>query len=381
MWIIVGHEFNRESDMMSGSLGRELRSVAFSAVALTIFAGSALAQQTPPRSGDAVWTYLNGVPKAERLAVIEREARREGGFVMYGATGIDRAEEFLSQFRAKYPGIKAEFVRMQDAELIEKMGIEQRTGRVNGDVAISTTSWLEQLKDFSAPYEPTTWEDFDERFRFGGKDQKWTTFSFELLPTTIVWRSDRISKDEAPKTLEDVANLKWKGRTGATTLLERFIDAMQISYGVPKANEMIKILGQLDNHLYPSTAALSDAIAAGQVDLAWTFSNPDRPIALKKQGAPIDFVYQDPLFGSGGTISIVKGTARPYSAALIYEFYGEPKTLEGVDKGVNFYGQKKGKFGQDLSKIKNMTVYGPMSEARFNELHKVAEDVFIRGAK
>jgi iron(III) transport system substrate-binding protein len=364
------------------TLRRKSLSVAFSVAALTLIAGSALAQQTPPKSGDAVWTYLNGVPKADRLAIIEREAKREGGFVLYGSTGIDRAEEFLAPFRKKYPDIKAEFVRLQDSEIIEKLGIEQRTGRINADLALSTTSWLEILKAFAAPYEPTTWDDFDDRFRWGGKTQGWTTYAYELLPTTIVWRSDRIPSAEAPKTLGDVANLKWKGRTGATTLLERFIDAMQVSYGVPKAMDMVKVLGQLNNHLYPSTAALSDAVAAGEVDLAWTFSNPDRPIDLKKKGAPVDFVYQDPLFGSGDTMSIVKGSPHPYSAALLYEFLSDAKTLEQyLDHGVNFYGQKKGKFKQDLSKASNMTVYGPLSEARFAELHKIAEDVFIRGGK
>jgi hypothetical protein len=35
---------------------------------------------------------LGSLPPDQRLAVLEREAKREGGFTIYGALGIDRAQ-------------------------------------------------------------------------------------------------------------------------------------------------------------------------------------------------------------------------------------------------------------------------------------------------
>jgi len=51
--------------------------------------------QTPPREADKVWDYLASVSKDQRLSILEREARREGSVVVYGALGIDRARLFL----------------------------------------------------------------------------------------------------------------------------------------------------------------------------------------------------------------------------------------------------------------------------------------------
>src|SRR5690606_6951526 len=79
-----------------------------------------LAQGEAP-TGNEAFPYLNGLPKEERLAVLEREAQREGGVVLYGATGIDKANEFLNLFRARYPGVGAEFVRLTDSELVERL--------------------------------------------------------------------------------------------------------------------------------------------------------------------------------------------------------------------------------------------------------------------
>jgi hypothetical protein len=47
--------------------------------------------QEPPKEADKVWEYVNALPKDQRLPLMEREAKREGSLVVYGALGIDRA--------------------------------------------------------------------------------------------------------------------------------------------------------------------------------------------------------------------------------------------------------------------------------------------------
>src|SRR5262249_50700386 len=162
--------------------------------------------QEPPRQGPAVWEYLASLPKDKRLDVLAREARREGRFIIYGALGIDRVAYFIKAFNGKYPDVKVDFVRLTEPEVTDKVLLEHRTGRVNHDLAMSTVTWMNLLAEALAPYEPTTWDEFDPRFKLGSRRDGWTAVVYEMYASTIAWRSDRIKKEEAPKTLYEVAN-------------------------------------------------------------------------------------------------------------------------------------------------------------------------------
>src|SRR3546814_10101460 len=65
---------------------------------------------------------------------------------------------------------------------------------------------------------------------------------------------DRVSKDEAPKTLEEMADPKWQGRAGTTSHLETMMDGVIDALGEEKAMPLIDRLSELDNRLYPSIA-------------------------------------------------------------------------------------------------------------------------------
>ena len=126
-----------------------------------------------------MWQALSKLAPSERKVVIEREARREGTLVLYGATGLDRAQFWIAEFNKRYPDVKVEFVRLQAAELYQKIATERRTGQLRADLVITTITYLDLLKDVGAlaPYETSEWKDFDPRFRMGAeiarKHQGW----------------------------------------------------------------------------------------------------------------------------------------------------------------------------------------------------------------
>jgi iron(III) transport system substrate-binding protein len=338
--------------------------------------------QTPPAPQDAAaaWTYLNALSRADRLVVLEREARREGRAVVYGALGIDRADLFVAPFEKKYPGIKIDFVRLGEPELVDKMLLEARTGRINSDVAISNIPWLDLLNPVLAPYQPTTWDEFVPTLRLGGADKGWTAMAYEILPSAIAWRTDRVTTGEAPKTLDQVMDPKWKGRVGTTTQLESMVEGLITAYGEPAAMEKVKALASLDNRLYRSIAALSDALAQGEIDVAWNMG-AHRPSKLKAAGASVDFVLQDPLFGQGITLSATKGAAHPYAAALFFEFATDPKTLEQVDKAEpgRFFGNRAGHYTLNVADYPRLILFAPIGQARFRELKQLTDRLFVRG--
>lgn len=354
------------------------RGIAVLALAGMLAVAPARAQDAP-REGAAVWSFLAGLPKDKRLEVLAREARREGRFTIYAALGIDRGGILIKLFNEKYPDVKVDFVRLTEPEVVDKVLLEHRTGRVNSDLALSSVPWMELLPEGLAPYEPTSWEDFDPRFRLGGVKDGWTAIVYELLPQTIAWRSDRVKKEEAPRTLQEMADPKWKGRAGSTTHLENFMNGLIGGMGEPAAMELIRKLAALQPRLYRSTAALAEGLAAGEFDICWDFS-AHRPVLLKQKGAPVDFVFQDPLFGVGITFSVVKGAKNPYAAALFMDHLTQAAPLESLDKaeGGRFFGHKRGNFANKLADNPKLALYGPIPAARFKQLNRVAEDLFVR---
>ncbi len=359
--------------------GRSRRAVGMVLATALVTAGVPAVAQDAPEQGAEVWSYLASLEPEQRLEVMENEARREGGFVIYGALGIDRAEILIDLFNEKYPGIEVEFVRLREPELVEKTTLEHRTGRVEHDLLLSSIPWMGILPEVIAPYEPTSWPHFDERFLAGSAEDGWTAISYELLPTTIAWRKDRVSADEAPKTLEAMADPKWQGRAGTTTHLESFIDVLTSVMGEEAGMDLVERLAALDNRLFRSTAALAQGLAAGEFDIAWNFSG-HRPVKLIAEGAPIDFVFSDPVFGLGITYSVAKGAPHPYAAALFMDYMTQAGVLEALDKveGGRFFGHKDGDFSNKLSDYPSLSLFRPVPQDRFAELNRVAERLFIR---
>src|SRR5262245_20613270 len=111
--------------------------------------------QDAPREARLAWTYLRNLPPAGRATILEREARREGSLVLYGATGLDRAQFWIGEFNKRYPDVKVEFVRLQAAELYQKIATERRTGQLRADLVITTITYLDLLREVGAlaPYE------------------------------------------------------------------------------------------------------------------------------------------------------------------------------------------------------------------------------------
>ena len=351
---------------------RQLLSVA--AIALVAFAGPTGAQ---PREAAAAWPYLASLPPAQRLEVLKREAAREGAVVIYSAIGQDRAKVWLDPFMKDNPGIKVEYLRMTTNELAQKTLAENRAGRTNMDIFMSSSDWLGLVKDALAPYQPTTWDDLDPRFRHGGIKEGWAAVDFDSLVEVIAWRTDRVPSAEAPKTLDQLANPKWKGRTGTVKVREPFIFAMNQIYGEKLAVEKIDRLAALESRVFPSIAALSEGLAAGEIDIAWGISGA-RAARLKASGLPVDFVQQDPPMTLNETMAAGRLAKNPYAAALVLEYVTAVATMEASDKVEpgRVFGNKKGTFTIPLAA--NLFVYPEIPEAQFKELNRIVERKFVR---
>ena len=334
-----------------------------------------------PSAGAAAWQALSKLSPTERRALLEREARKEDTLVLYGATGLDRAQFWIGEFNKRYPDIKVEFVRLQAAELYQKIATERRTGQLRADLVITTITYLDLLREVGAlaPYESSNWGDFDPRFRMGAADQGWTAVVYEVFPHAIAWRTDRVSAADAPKTMADLLNAKWRGRLGTTRHMEDYLNSTLTRLGHDKGMEFVKGLAAQRSRLYQSHAALSDALAAGEIDVAWSIIAA-RPIDLATKGAPVAHVLSDPAIAEGNTLSIGRDTTKPHAAALFLDVMLSPEVLEASDRWQpgRIFGNTRGKFALSLDRTRDLYIFPALSQPRYKELNRLAEDLFVR---
>jgi iron(III) transport system substrate-binding protein len=352
--------------------------VACMAVAAIAFGMTTASQaQTPPRTGPEVWAYLAKLPKEERLATLKREAAREGELVIYSAIGLDRASVWLDEFKKQNPAVKVEYLRMTTSEAAQKTLTEFRAGRTTMDVFMSSSEWLGLVSPALGPYETTTWNDLDPRFRHGSLAEKWTAVDFDSLIEVIAWRTDRLSSAEAPKTLDQLAAAKWQRRTGTVRVREAFIDAYIKLLGEGPAMQKVDALAALQNRVYPSIAALSEGLGNGEIDIAWGISGA-RAARLKASGQPVDFVLQEPPMTLNETMAVGGLARHPYASALLLEWVTDVNVMEASDKTEpgRVFGHTKGRFALPLPK--DVFVYPVIPEARYRELNRMVEQKFIR---
>ena len=330
---------------------------------------------------NAAWHAIGKLAAAERRAVLEREARKEGTLVLYGATGLDRAQFWIGEFNKRYPDLKVEFVRLQAAELYQKIATERRTGQLRADLVITTITYVDLLREAGAlaPYETVNWADFDPRFRMGGADKGWTAVVYEVFPHAIAWRTDRVAPGEAPRTMADLLDPKWRGRLGTTRHMEDFLNSVLTRSGQDKGMAFVKSLAAQRSRLYQSHAALSDALAAGEIDVAWSIIAA-RPIELAAKGAPVAHVLSDPAIAEGNTISVGSDSTRPHAAALFLDVMLSPEVLEASDRwqAGRIFGNTRGKFALSLDKTRDLYIFPALSQQRYKELNRLAEDLFVR---
>jgi len=124
---------------------------------------------------------------------------------------------------------------------------------------------------------------------------------------------------------------------------------------------------------------LSDALASGEVDLAWALIAA-RPIELAAKGAPVAYVLSDPAMAEGNTISVGRDTTKPHAAALFVDVMLSPEVLEASDRWQpgRIFGNTRGKFSISSDKTRDLYIFPALSQQRYKELNRLAEELFVR---
>ena len=261
----------------------------------------------------------------EGIAQLYNAARKEGRVVIWGPTDAIVYQRMQEAMDKQYPGIKIESFESIPEPLVQRIIAESQAGKPAAVDVIQSGS-LRALRplidrDMLAPYPG--WE------KVFGLDAVYANQRFVggyNLTLPIAYNTKTVSAQEAPRTWEDLADPKWKGRK--IIMEARLVPFAMLGteWGKGKAIELTKkILSQQQPLIVQGGTTVANALAGGQVSIAvgtYAFTIE----GLKKQGAAVDWVAVSPLPVLTSAEGVLKTAAHPNAGRF---FAGWMGTAEG----------------------------------------------------
>ena len=220
---------------------------------------AALLRIEPGHAQDAARIALLDGP--DRQKVLEDGARKEGTVVWYCSLTENTVLRPLAQaFEKKYPFVKVTYWRGGSVQIIQKTTAELLARAPVVDVIEGSGTAVPLIAANAVlPFSSPHLADYQDIYRDPRHLWAATRFAYYGLG----YNTKLVTKDEAPKTYEDLLDPKWKGRmawrVGDATGAELFITSARMAMGEEKAEDYLKKLS--GQNMVPFTAA-ARALAA-----------------------------------------------------------------------------------------------------------------------
>jgi iron(III) transport system substrate-binding protein len=181
-----------------------------------------------------------------------------------------------------------------------------------------------QKQGILEPYESPSAKPFPAEFK--AKDYTWTAFAARAR--VLIVNTDKVKKEDYPKSLADLTHAKWKGRitmakplfgttaTHAACLFQAWgADKAMDFYRKLKANGVTPIGGNKD---------AARAVASGQYAIGMT--DTDDAIGEIEAGRPVTMLFlDDETLFIPNTVAMIKGCPNPEGAKKLIDYLLSPE--------------------------------------------------------
>jgi iron(III) transport system substrate-binding protein len=275
-------------------------------------------------------------------------AKKEGSVTVYTSMTVDQAQKVNDAFKAKYPFLQTNMFRAVGERLLTKIMTEAQAGKYDFDVVQSAETqayFLKKRNLFARHVSPEL--KFIQK-PFFDPDGYWT--AVYMMPNVIGYNTRMVKRSEVPRTDEDLLNPKWKNRIGMDHTKPEWFAWKLKRMGEEKGLAYMKKLGAQELKLNAGLTILTNLLAAGEFPLVLNtyLHNVEE---VKRKGAPVDWVGQEPVFTKFQPIGVSSKAPHPNAARLLVDFMlsedgqriiasfgrvptrrGVPTTAQGVDK-------------------------------------------------
>jgi iron(III) transport system substrate-binding protein len=247
-------------------------------------------------------------------------AKREGSVTVYGSLEAEVFDIIAKIFEGKY-GIKVNYFRAASNLVTDRVLTESRAGRPQFDAVLTNRSPMLILKKegvfarFTAP----SYEDYPASAR--DRDGVLSP-SYRMVVVSILYNTRQVSAADAPKSLTDLLDPKWKGKIAMPdpnvhTTTAVWMSNLQPLFGNQYRSFLERLSGQVV--LLESFLPVVNRVIAGEFPLGITYVK--YVYAFGKDGAPLDYVRLNPVLAEAHHIAVGARAPHPNAARLFVDVF------------------------------------------------------------
>jgi ABC-type Fe3+ transport system substrate-binding protein len=285
----------------------------------------------------------------EQLADVIKAAEKEGEVLWASILTEEEAMPFVKAFQKEYPKIKVTYTRQHGGEAMELLKREYQTGLIAYDMVEIHTDALYDFIDLGA-IEKIQWTDLGVVPGLIRFDNHYLGI-FEM-DYCILYNTNLIKPETAPKSWEDLLDPKWKGKVVTDTRPLGFLGLTGV-WGSAKMLDYLRKLGENKPVFVRGQTQTISLMAAGEYMLGAPFYLHSYVELAEKKGGPIGFNLPNPLPGDFSHYGILKGAKHPNAGKLFMTWLGTKgfKMMDDINWGRSapFGGAKKEKLYKGIT--------------------------------
>ena len=274
----------------------------------------AFAQSKKAESGVAELALSQDGDRLQRLV---EGAKKEGVLTMYAAMPADDAAVLVDAFVKKY-GVKVNVWRSSSENIISRIVTEARGRRFEVDIVQNNAPAMEPLHREKLLQQVNSPTHRDLMVQAIPAHREWVGL-YSLIFVQL-HNTNRVKKEELPKTYQDLLDPKWKGRLGIEADDQPWFAYVLQELGQEKGTRLFKDIVQSNGmSVRKGHTLLANLVASGEVPLSLTVYSY-KAVQLKRAGAPVDWFVISPAIAQFTSIALARNAPHPHAAMLFYDF-------------------------------------------------------------
>jgi iron(III) transport system substrate-binding protein len=317
-----------------------------------------------------------GISGPDREKRLLEGAKKEGELNIYTSAQTDDMGALAKAFEQKY-GVKVNIWRSSSEKVLQRAIQEARGNRHTMDVAETNGPELEAMsreKILQAVKSPHLADLIAPAIRPHGE---WVGTRLNVF--VQAYNTNLVKKEDVPKTWEDLANPKWKGKLGIEQEDADWLAGQFAELGEARGQKLFKDIVTANGvSVRKGHTLLTQLVVSGEIPLALTVYNY-KAEQFKQKGAPIDWFHIGPAIARPNGVGVAKNAPHPHAAVLFFDFEISPegqKILAGRD-----FVPTNRKVDTPLNKIPMKFVDARVALDEYQKWEKLYEDLFLKPAR
>jgi iron(III) transport system substrate-binding protein len=252
-------------------------------------------------------------------------AKREGEVMVYHSSQTEDLKPVFDAFTKKY-GIVVKDWRSSSENVVQRIIGETRGGKLTVDLIENNSPEQEALRREKMLRRMESAHFADLRQGTLPAHRQYATSTLDVF--VQAYNTEKVKREEVPKSFEDLLDPRWKGRLGIEAEDQAWFGTLLGLIGEEKGARLFRdMVSKNGVSVRKGHTLLATLVASGEIPMALTVYNY-KPPQLKAKGAAIDWIVLQPAIAQLHAVAVHAQAPHPNAAALLFDFFlGEGQPL------------------------------------------------------